>query len=78
MFVLFRVFFCIERFCHIDSYLERKVESLTWRIGFHLKFNYLQFVKMSSEIEVAVTLDPVGIDPRVASMFPNADDRVVR
>ena len=78
MFVLFRIFFCIQRFCHFDSYLERKAKSLTWRMGCNLKFNYLQFVKMSSEIEVAVTQDPVGIDPRVASMFPNADDRVVR
>ncbi len=33
---------------------------------------------MSSEIEVGVTQDPVRIDPQVASMFSNADDRVVR
>jgi hypothetical protein len=59
----------------MDRYLERKAESLTWRMGCNEKFNYLQFLKMSSVIKAGQ--DPVGIDPRVASML-NSDDRVVR
>jgi hypothetical protein len=71
---LFSVF-CKERFCKMDRYLERKAESLTWRMGCNEKFNYLQFLKISSVIEVAQ--GPVGIDPLVASML-NSDNRVVR
>ena len=45
--------------------------------GFSEKYNYLQFLKMSSAVIEVAADGPVGMDPRVASIL-KSDDRVVR
>jgi hypothetical protein len=63
---ILRIFFK-ESSCHFDRYLERKEESLNWRKGCNLKFNYLQFDKMSLEIGVA-GVDPMSYKPMAVAM----------